>query len=88
MYENKDSVTCDDTTARIEDIEQKIRMLDDHFNRKNFSLVAGENEIYFENFLAKDVLKAVRFTLQGVINDLHKTYHKDGCKLELEEGEE
>lgn len=82
MYEQEKSVTCGDTTNRMNDIEHKIRALDDHFNRKNFKIVAGDHEISFENFLAKSVLKNIRATLQSEINSLHKTYNQDGCKLE------
>ncbi|MGE4296361.1 MAG: hypothetical protein AB7E49_11730 [Campylobacterales bacterium] len=80
MYEQEKSVSCGETADRLKDLEAKILSLDNHFNRKNFTLKCGEHELHFDNFLAKHVLSAIRSTLQHEVNELHKQTHHDACE--------
>ncbi len=46
--------------AEVQDLSHKIAELDNNLNRMDFVIKSPKNEVSFERFLAKDVLKAVR----------------------------
>lgn len=80
MYDQEQTVSCNETADRLKDLEAKMLDLDNHFNRKNFVLRCGEHEMAFENFLAKHVLASIRATLQHEVNELHKSLHHNACE--------
>lgn len=81
MYEQEMANNIEELEARLADLAEKTRSLDNHFNRKNFSLVCGDHAIHLENFLAKDILKAIRGALvQELV--MHQKVQKQVCVLD------
>ena len=61
-YINREDIEL--LNAELKDLFKKMADLDNHLNRKNFSIQNEEGEgILFEKFLAKEVLKGIRKTL-------------------------
>ncbi len=81
MYEQEMANDIEELEARLADLSEKTHALDNHFNRKNFSLVCGDQEIRLENHLAKHILKAIRSALvQELVT--HQRVQKQVCVLD------
>jgi hypothetical protein len=81
MYNQEMANNIEELEERLTDLSEKTHTLDNHFNRKNFSLVCEGHEIHLENFLAKHVLKAIRGALvQELIT--HQRIQKQVCVLD------
>lgn len=86
MYENETWGSDEELQAQIKDLQEKVAYLDNHFNHKNFSLTTKEGkEIFFENFLAKEILAAVRKTLVGKAVHEDMVCEKTHCRPRLDE---
>ena len=87
MYENETWGSDEELQAQIKDLQEKVAYLDNNFNHKDFSITTkGGKEIFFENYLAKEVLAGIRKTLVGKAVHEEVVCEKTHCRVK-EEGE-
>ena len=86
MYENETHGSTEELQEQIKDLQAKVTYLDNHMNHKDFSIVTKDGkEVFFENFLAKEVLATVRKVLVGKVVKQEMECDKDHCWVKPED---